>query len=48
MGMKRVEIRCAKCNGHQGHVFENEGFPTPTNERHCVNSRSIVYKEDSK
>jgi len=28
-----------------GHVFKNEGFPTPTNERHCVNSVSIKYKE---
>jgi peptide-methionine (R)-S-oxide reductase len=40
--MKRVEIVCAKCGGHQGHVFEGEGF-TDTNERHCVNSISVKY-----
>jgi len=40
--MKRIEIVCAKCGGHQGHVFEGEGF-TETNERHCVNSISVKY-----
>lgn len=46
-GMARTEIRCAKCNGHQGHVFKGEGFPTPTNERHCVNSKAIIFKESA-
>jgi len=41
-GMRRVEILCAACGGHLGHVFEGEGF-TKTNERHCVNSVSVKY-----
>jgi peptide-methionine (R)-S-oxide reductase len=40
---RRVEILCNACNGHLGHVFRNEGFKNPLNERHCVNGASLKF-----
>ncbi|WP_082575976.1 peptide-methionine (R)-S-oxide reductase MsrB [Arthrobacter sp. Soil762] len=41
LGMKRVEVRCAHCDSHLGHVFEGEGYGTPTDQRFCINSVSL-------
>lgn len=42
-GTRKIEIVCAACGGHIGHVFKSSRYPPPKRERHCVNSVSLDF-----